>query len=58
MFEAGPGVVFNGGADFFLRTGAGWEFGPAGLVFVPRVNLDFIHGGTTLGYGVSIGRRF
>jgi hypothetical protein len=58
MFEAGPGVAFNGGSDWFLRTGAAWEFGPVGLTVVPRVSLDFIHGGSTIGYGVAFGRRF
>lgn len=58
VLEAGPGVVFNGGNDFFFRLGAGWAFRPVGLTVEPRVTLDFIHGGTTLGYGVALGRRF
>ena len=58
VLEAGPGVAFNGGSDFFLRLGAGWAFRPVGLTIEPRVTLDFIHGGTRLGYGVALGRRF
>ena len=58
VLEAGPGVAFNGGSDFFFRFGAGWGFRPVGLTIEPRVTLDFIHGGTRLGYGVALGRRF
>ena len=58
VLEAGPAVVINGGSDWFFRTGAGWAFRPIGLTIEPRVTLDFIHGGTTLGYGVALGRRF
>ena len=58
LVEAGPGVAFNGGSDAFFRLGAGWAFRSAGLTIEPRVTLDFIHGGSTLGYGVALGRRF
>ena len=54
MLETGPGVVFNGGSDFFWRVGGEYELSGRRLSLIPKLYLDFVHGTTVFGYGIAI----
>ena len=57
LLETGPGVEFDGGSNFFWRVSGEYEVQIRRLFVIPKFYLDFVNGGTVVGYGLAIGRH-
>lgn len=57
LLETGPGGEFDGGSNFFWRVSGEYELQARKLFIIPKFYLDFINGGTVVGYGIAIGRH-